>query len=124
MKNAACFSEELLPFLDTSAPYYPIALDFEYYVMDRGCIVGAGTGKTARISTRAIVFESPATLAPGTVLQMIARWPVLYEGKEVLKWIVQGRVAGCTAGDLVLVIEHERLVRPAHDELLPEARQG
>jgi len=122
MKSAACFAEQMLPVVDTRAAYYPIALDIEYYVMDRGCIVAAGTGKTARISNRVIVFESAADIAPGTILQIIARWPVLYQGKEVLRWIVQGTVAGWTAGGMALIIEHERLVRPAHEDTSGEPR--
>jgi hypothetical protein len=116
MKSTACFAEEMLTERDTQAPCYPIALDLEYYVMDRGCIVATGTGKTTRISTSVIVFEPAADLAPGTVLQIIARWPVLYRGKEVLKWIVQGRIAGPTAGGMALMIEHEHLARSGNGD--------
>jgi len=104
------------------AVFYPIALDFDYYVMDRGCIVDAGTGRTVGISTRVIVFESVAEFTPGTILQIIARWPVLYEGKDALKWIVHGTVAGWTHGGIALTIEHERLVRTVHHEAFSEPR--
>jgi hypothetical protein len=120
MKSAACFAEQMLTDPDTRPAYYPIVVDFEYYVLDRGCIVAAGTGKTAKISSRAILFESVSHFAPGTVLQIIAHWPVLYQGKEALRWIVQGTVAGQPGCGTLLMIEHERLVRPAHDEALTE----
>ena len=110
MKSAACLANPTLPPLATQASYYPIALEFEYFVLDHGCIVGTGTGKTAKISSKVIIFEAP-TLLPGTILQIVARWPVLYQGKEVLKWIVQGTVTGWEAGGTALMIEHERLVR-------------
>jgi len=122
MKSAACLAKQILPVLDNGAAYYPVALDFEYYVLDHGCIVAAGTGKTARISRKTIVFESAADFGTGTVLQIIARWPVLYQGKEVLKWIVQGTVAGWTAAGMALMIEHERLVRPTHEGKSGETR--
>jgi len=119
MKSPACFAEPTLPVLDTEAVYYPIALDFEYYVMERGCIVAAGTGKTIEISSKAIVFESASNFPTGTALHLIARWPVLYQGKDVLRWIVQGTVVCHTASSTALLIEHERLMRPARTSLEP-----
>src|SRR5215469_2750353 len=104
MKRADIGTKPMPLVLDTEEVYYPIALDFEYYVLDRGCIVSVGTGKTARISRKAMVLESAAGFAPGAELQIICLWPVLYEGKEVLKWIVRGRVAGWTAEGIVLTI--------------------
>jgi hypothetical protein len=105
---------------DSQPSYYPIVLDFEYYVLDHGCIIAAGQGKTAKISSQAIVFETVSSFAAGTVLQLIVRWPVLYQGKEALRWIVQGTVAGQPGCGTLLMIEHERLVRPAHDRATPE----
>lgn len=120
MKSAACLAEQMLTDTDSQPAYYPIVLDFEYYVLDHTCIVAAGTGKTAKISSRAILFESATHFASGTVLQIIAQWPVLREGKEVLRWIVQGTVVGQPGCGTLLIIEHERLVRPAHEEATPE----
>jgi hypothetical protein len=120
MKSAGCLAVQMLTDTDSQPAYYPIVVDFEYYVLDHGCIVAAGTGKTAKISSQAVVFETASNFASGTVLQMILRWPVLYQGKEALRWIVQGTVAGRTSCGTALMIEHERLVRPAHDEAAPE----
>jgi hypothetical protein len=113
MKTAGCPAEQDLAMSYSQEVFYPIVLEFEYYVLDHGCIVSAGKGKTARISRRTIIFSTIADMIPGTMLQLIVRWPVLYQGKEIIKWIVQGPVSGLTADGLTLLIEHERLMRPA-----------
>src|SRR5215469_2749944 len=104
MKRADIGTKPMPLVLDTEEVYYPIALDFEYYVLDRGCIVSVGTGKTARISRKAMVLESAAGFAPGAELQIICLWPVLYEGKEDVALLVRATAAGSTGAGLVLTI--------------------
>jgi len=54
---------------------YPVRMDLEYRLMDRGEIIRTGRGRTVNTSSNGILFESEEALPLQTVIQLYLDWP-------------------------------------------------
>jgi hypothetical protein len=70
---------------------YPIALDAEYKLLDRGQITQFGPGRTLNISTGGLLLECSDPLPPGRHVEVSIRWPFLLAGTCPLKLLIIGR---------------------------------
>jgi len=80
---------------------YPIDVELEYKLLQRGHAVAAGRGRTINASSHAILFEAQHRLPPGREIELTLAWPARLDQEIPLKLCVTGltvRAEGaCTA---------------------------
>ena len=90
---------------------YSISLDAQFTIRKQGKIVEAGEVKIQNVCRAGIFFESPVVIPPGSVLQLVVDWPVLFEGKTHLQWVVDGIVVRSTSSGTAVQIMRQRFER-------------
>jgi hypothetical protein len=86
-------------------------LDLQFMIRKQGKLVKAGEGKTQDISRAGILFESAKTLEPNTVLRLIVDWPVRFQGKTRVNWIVDAVVVRSSPSGTAVNIMRQRFER-------------
>jgi len=81
-------------------------------IRKQGKLVKGGDGKTQDISRAGILFESAKTLEADMVLRLIVDWPVRFQGKTRVKWIVDAVVVRSSALGTAVNIMRQRFERP------------
>jgi len=80
----------------------------------RGTAISSGVGRIQNVSGAGLFFESTTVLPVGGALRMTVEWPVRFEGKVRIDWIVDAVVVRSTAaGTAVSILRHrfERRLR-------------
>jgi len=87
---------------------YPISLDVQYKLGDKGQAAKFGTGRTLNISSGGIFFGTSGPLPTGGAIELLMRWPLLLDGGCPLKLVVRGKVVRSDAsGTAVQALSHE-----------------
>lgn len=86
---------------------YPIALELQYQLMDRGGVKRAGTGRTINISSKGVLFETDQRLPQGACVELALKWPFLLGSVCALKLVVQGRIVRCAANSNTAAVKAE-----------------
>jgi hypothetical protein len=93
------------------SPRYSIALNAQFTMRKRGTVISSGVGRIRNVSGAGIFFESPTVLPVGGVLRMIVDWPVRFEGKVRVDWVVDAVVVRSTASGTAVSIMRHRFER-------------
>src|SRR5581483_10146387 len=71
---------------------YPIRLEVEYKLLNKGRIERVGSGRTLNISSGGVFFEAKDTLPANGTIELLLSWPLLLEGVCPLKLVMRGRI--------------------------------
>jgi hypothetical protein len=99
---------ELEPYERRSHSRYPISLEVEYTLLNRGQIERLGYGSTLNVSSNGILFEADDALPSGRSIKLAIKCPFLMDGACALKLHVRGIVVRSdTKKAAVQIIHHE-----------------
>ena len=73
--------------------------------------VDTGDGRVRNVSRDGVFFECNVPIPPGTALRLIIEWPVRFERKTRIDWIVDGLVVRSTPFGAALSIMRQRFER-------------
>jgi hypothetical protein len=93
------------------SPRYSIALNAQFTMRKRGTVISSGVGQIRNVSGAGIFFESPTVLPIGGALRMTVEWPVRFEGRVRIDWIVDAVVVRSTAAGTAVSIMRHRFER-------------
>lgn len=87
---------------------YPVRLDVEYMMVNRGRVVGRGNGTTVNISSHGILFQTNHDLPTGRPIKVVIKWPFSLEGMCALKLHIFGTIVRSDATRTAIQIDrHE-----------------
>jgi hypothetical protein len=90
---------------------YSINLGVQFQIREEGKFIQGGEGKIHDVSHSGIFFESNTAVPPGMVLRLVVEWPVRFQGKTSVDWIVDGVVVRSTVSGMALKIMRQRFER-------------
>ena len=90
-----------------------IPLNLQFTIRKHGKAVGEGQGKIQDVSRTGIFFESNTVVPPGSVVRLIVDWPVRFQNKTPVDWIVDGIAVRSTASGTAINIMRQRFERRA-----------
>src|SRR5262245_21372362 len=90
---------------------YSISLDVHFTVRKQGKILETGAGKIQNVCRSGLFFECPIVIPPGSVLQLVIDWPVLFEGKTPVQWVVDCVVVRSTSAGTAVQIMRQKFER-------------
>src|SRR5712692_1105319 len=76
---------------------YPIALELQYKLLNKGRVEHLGVGRTLNISSGGVLFEADDRLPTSGLIELAMSWPFLLEGVCSLKLVMRGRIVRCDA---------------------------
>lgn len=97
---------DTLAFEQRLHPRYPIVLDVEYRLINRGRIERLGSGRTLNISSGGVLMEVPEQMPSGGLIELLLNWPFLLEGVCPLKLVMRGRIVRCDANGVAIKARH------------------
>ena len=71
---------------------YPLNLNVDYRLIQRGRAEGWGTARTINIASGGVLIEPNAALLKGSPIELSINWPMLLEGVCPLKLVMRGRI--------------------------------
>ena len=90
---------------------YSITLDMQFMIRKHGKLSQGGEGKIRDVSRLGILFTSSTPLAPGTALRLVVDWPVRFQGKTSVDWIVDAVVVRHNDAGTAVNIMRQRFER-------------
>jgi PilZ domain len=87
---------------------YPITLELQYKLLNKGRVEHLGMGRTLNISSGGVLFEAAdgIPLATGPI-ELALSWPFLLEGICNLKLVMRGRIVRCDAASKAIAVKTE-----------------
>jgi hypothetical protein len=85
---------------------YPITLEIEYRLLNKGRIERVGIGRTLNISSGGVLFETDDSFPAGASIELMMNWPFLLEGVCPLKLAVRGRVVRSDSHRIAIRTKH------------------
>jgi hypothetical protein len=86
---------------------YPITLELQYKMLNKGRVEHLGLGRTLNISSGGVLFEADGHLPPNGPIELALSWPFLLEGICNLKLVMRGRVVRCDTGSRAIAVKAE-----------------
>jgi hypothetical protein len=86
---------------------YPITLELQYRLLNKGRIEHLGAGRTLNISSGGVLFEADDRLPTSGPIELAMSWPFLLEGVCCLKLIMRGRIVRCDEGTKAIAVKAE-----------------
>jgi len=86
---------------------YPIALELQYKLLDRGRVEQVGIGRTVNISSKGVLFETDRSLPPSGSVELAMKWPFLLRGICGMKLIIRGQIVRCHANTKATAVRAE-----------------
>ena len=86
---------------------YPITLELQYKLLDKGRVDRVGVGRTVNISSHGVLFETDRPLTPGRLVELTMKWPFLLRGICGLKLVVRKRIVRCHANTKATAVKAE-----------------
>jgi PilZ domain len=71
---------------------YPIELEMEYRLLNKGRAEHFGSGKTRNISSGGVLFVALGAPPAGSSIELMLSWPFLLEGVCPLRLVMRGRI--------------------------------
>ena len=101
---------------------YPINLEIEYRLLNKGQVERLGFGRTLDISTRGVLFEANDSLPIGRSIEIVISWPFLLDGGCPLKLVLKGRVVRSNSAEsAVQSRQHEFRTAGTHASRIPSS---
>ena len=88
-----------------------IPLKLQFTIRKHGKVAGSGEGTIQNVSRTGILFDSGTAIPPGTVLRLIVDWPVRFQNKTHVDWIVDAVVVRSTSSGTAINIMRQRFER-------------
>ena len=85
---------------------YPIALELQYKLLNKGRLERIGFGRTVNISSDGVLFEADCRLPAGGPIELAMNWPYLLDGVVTLKLVMSGHVVRSDARAIAVKVEH------------------
>ncbi len=85
---------------------YPIALDIEYKLVQKGRVQRQGLGKTLDVSSGGVCFQCSDALPPDSHIELVITWPFLLEGVCPLSLVMHGRVVRTDGQRVAIQAKH------------------
>jgi hypothetical protein len=85
---------------------YPIELDVEFELLNKGRVELAGSARTLNISTGGVLFSTQHSLPAGGLIKLAINWPFLLEGVCRLKLVVRGRIVRSDGQRIAIQTKH------------------
>jgi hypothetical protein len=86
---------------------YPITLELQYKLANKGRVEHLGVGRTLNISSGGVLFEADALLPSTGPIVLALKWPFLLEGICNLKLVMRGRIVRSDAYPKVIAVKAE-----------------
>ena len=86
---------------------YPITLELQYKLLNKGRVEYLGVGRTLNISSGGVLFEADDHLPTSGPIELAMTWPFLLEGVCSLKLVMRGRIVRCDASAKAVAIKAE-----------------
>lgn len=87
---------------------YPIILDLQYKLLNKGQVEHLGVGRTLNISSGGVLFEAeglpPSARGP---IELALSWPFLLQGICNLKLVMRGQIVRCDSGSGAVAVKAE-----------------
>lgn len=96
---------------------YPITLDLQYKLLNKGQAEHTGIGRTLNISSGGVLFEADTILPSRGPIEVAISWPFLLDGACKLKLVMRGRIMRCGTNPKVIAVKaqyHEFHTAGAH----------
>jgi len=90
---------------------FSIPLSLQFTIRKHGYVVGGGKGKIQDVSRSGIFFESNTAGPPDSVLRLAVDWPVRFQNKTHIDWIVDAAVVRSTPSGTAINIMRQRFER-------------
>src|SRR2546425_153599 len=71
---------------------YPIALELQYKLLNKGRAERLGSGRTLNISSGGVLFQTDDVLPVNGMIELAMKWPYLLAGVCSLKLVMRGRI--------------------------------
>ena len=85
---------------------YPITLELEYKLLNKGRVERSGFGRTLNISSRGVLFDADDLLSASGRVELTIPWPFLLEGICRLKLVMRGRIVRSDGDGIAIRTEH------------------
>jgi hypothetical protein len=85
---------------------YPIALELQYKLLNKGRVERLGVGQTLNISSGGVLFEAAGLLPSSGPVELAISWPFLLDGAFKLKLVMSGRIVRSDAKAIAVKVEH------------------
>jgi len=86
---------------------YPITLELQYKLLNKGRVEHLGVGRTLNISSGGVLFEADGLLPPTGPIELALSWPFLLEGICNLKLVMRGRIVRCDTSSRAIAVKTE-----------------
>jgi hypothetical protein len=86
---------------------YPITLELQYKLLNKGRVERLGIGRTLNISSGGVLFEADTLLPTTGRIELALSWPVLLEGICNLKLVMRGRIVRCDTNSKAIAVKAE-----------------
>jgi len=86
---------------------YPIILELQYKLLNKGRVEHLGAGRTLNISSGGVLFEADGLLPPTGPIELALSWPFLLEGICNLKLVMRGRIVRCDTRSRAIAVKTE-----------------
>lgn len=87
---------------------YPIVLDVDYRLVQRGRVERQGSGRTLNVASAGLLLETETneSLPLGCAIELVLNWPFLLEGVCPLKLVMRGRIVRSDARGVAVQAKH------------------
>lgn len=85
---------------------YPLELDVEYKLLNKGRVELVGSGRTLNVSSGGACFESVDPVPAQGSIELVMNWPFLLEGACPLKLVMRGRVVRIDGRRIAVQAKH------------------
>jgi len=86
---------------------YPITLELQYKLLNKGRVEHLGVGRTLNISSGGVLFETDELLPATGPIELALSWPFLLQGICNLKLVMRGKIVRCDTGSKAIAVKAE-----------------
>jgi PilZ domain-containing protein len=84
---------------------YPITLELQYKLLNKGRVEYLGIGRTLNISSGGVLLATDQLLPPAGFIELAIQWPFLLREVCSLKLVMRGRIVRCDTNCKVIAVK-------------------